>query len=87
MRLRIHREPPTPIKFEYTNWRGDWHIYVVEPESIEFGPYDASGKHSREDDVQWVLHGELITRDGDTRPDMGVRRRTFILSEIKPVTA
>jgi hypothetical protein len=69
------------IKFRYTNWRGVEHIYVIQPESIEFGPYDNDGR--KEGGLKhWVLHGNVVTRDGDPRPEMNPRRRTFLLVDI-----
>jgi hypothetical protein len=74
------------IEFSYTNWRGREHVYVVEPEGVALGSYDASGQRERsaDDTLDFVLHGMVVTRadaDGnnvDTRPDMGSnRRRTF----------
>lgn len=75
---------PPLIRFLYTNWNGEHHEYVIEPESIEFAPYDKGGSRAglRGSQAVWVLHGDLVTRDGDTRADMDTRRRTFIMSEI-----
>jgi hypothetical protein len=71
---------PSLVKFRYQNWHGDTHWYVVKPESIEFGvPGDPHSGNERE----WLFHGETVTRDGDTRPDMGARRRTFLLYGIE----
>lgn len=71
---------PKLVRFVYINWRDEQHTYVVKPESIEFGPHDQHGSGARaEEDYNWVFHGEVVTRDGDTRPGMGTRRRTFLL--------
>lgn len=70
------REPePMLVKFVYINWHDHQHTYVILPESIEFGhPGDATGP----DEQEWMFHGELVTRDGDPRPQMGpTRRRSF----------
>lgn len=75
------------LEFDYNNWRGDDHSYVIKVESIEFGPYDKGGGTPRpRDQWSWVVHGDVITRDGEERSDMGpTRRRTFLLSDIKNV--
>lgn len=76
------------VKFNYTNWRGDEHEYEIIVEAVEFGPYDKGGfDDSRDrDDWMWVMHGHVVTRDGDERKDMGpTRRRTFIMSGMKLV--
>lgn len=70
------------VSFDYVNWRGDEHRYQVVVESIELGPYDESGMH-RAADTNWVMHGSVLTRDQDPRPDMGpTRRRTFLLNNV-----
>lgn len=69
------------IKFKYTNWKGDDHEYVIQVESVEYGHYDGSGINA--DVRNWVLHGDVITRDGDSRDDMGTRRRTFLIEKIR----
>jgi len=67
---------PKLVQFIYTNWKGDTYNYVVKPESIEYAvPGDPHSGNKKE----WLFHGEVVTRDGDTRPDMGTRRRTFKL--------
>ena len=86
-RIVTRASRPKLVRFTYCNWRGDVHEYVVKPESIELGPYDGGGYHSNDregepSDQHWVFHGEVVTRDGDTRPDMGTRRRTFLLGSI-----
>lgn len=74
------------LRFRYRNWRGFDHLYVIDPDRIECGPYDASGKHDERvgDELAWVLHGWVVTRDGDPRPEMGpTRRRTFLLGQVR----
>lgn len=77
------------IQFEYENWRGEQHEYVIEPESVVLGLYDAGGSHrdspNREDNLQLVLHGMIVTRDGDTRPHLGSRRRTFLIRKMRAI--
>lgn len=75
---------PANLKFTYVNWREEEHVYVVIPEKLELGPYHPHGIDSRpEATYVWALHGNVVTRDGDTRPTMGTRRRTFILEGIR----
>lgn len=73
----------TPIKFTYVNWRGDEHEYVIKLESLEYGHYGEHGSTGSVGEMNWVLHGHVVTRDGDPRPDMGTRRRTFLLNKIQ----
>lgn len=89
MRLDIdqadhQRHPPARIKFKYVNWRGGDHEYIIDCESVEFGPYDNGGKNNGPS--LWVLHGRLVTRDGDPRKDLyTTRRRTFIMNDMRDV--
>jgi hypothetical protein len=80
------RQPPARIKFRYVNWRNELHEYVVDCESVEFGPYDNGGKHDRQNpnDCRWVLHAEVVTRDKIKRLN-ATSRRTFVMSEMKEV--
>jgi hypothetical protein len=72
------------IEFEYTNWKGRRHTYVVVPEAVAYGPYTGMGYDQREGaECQWVLHGDVVTRDGDSRPEMDTRRRTFVLEAVQ----
>jgi hypothetical protein len=75
----------TRVEFDYTNWHQEDHHYVVDCESIEFGPYHAGGlDQSPGAKAVWVLNGNVVTRDGDRRDGMGpTRRRTFILNDIR----
>jgi hypothetical protein len=71
---------PKLVQFIYTNWKGQTYNYVVKPESIEFAPYDTATHRQIEGaEPRWLFHGEVVTRDGDTRPNMGTRRRSFLL--------
>lgn len=71
------------LRFRYKNWKGNDHEYVIDPEKIEYGRYSAQGA-AIDDETNWVLHGFVVTRDGDLRPDMGpTRRRTFLLCQIR----
>jgi len=75
---------PRHLKFRYVNWRGDDHEYVIEVEAVAFGKYDSAGAGPTVHTGNWVIHGAVLTRDGDTRPDLGNnRRRTFLISKIR----
>lgn len=66
------------LAFDYTNWRGDDHYYIVEPESI------GVGQHIAEDEGKVVLNAFIVARDGDIRKEMGkVRRRTFVVEKLR----
>lgn len=66
------------VTFDYVNWRGDSHTYVIDPEGFEFAAYNGANTD------RWYLHGQVVTRDGDPREDMGpTRRRSFEIDGIK----
>lgn len=68
------------VKFEYRNWKGETHQYVVRPESLAFGPYTGSGKAPAASAPHvWVLHAQVVTRDEEQRPG----KRTFLISGIR----
>jgi hypothetical protein len=69
---------PSTLAFDYTNWCGDRYRYVVD-----FKAGHAPGPTRYEGDP--ALAGQLITRDGDTRPDMLTRRRTFVIDRMENV--
>lgn len=68
------------LRFTYTNWKGEKHVYVVEPYSFQWTTVmvkvavEASEFH-------WVINAKCLTRDGEVRKV----RRTFILSQMKDV--
>lgn len=68
------------LSFDYVNWRGRNHRYVIEPERIEFAfvPFSTNIE-------TWVLHGMVVTRDDDPRPGMSNRRRTFLMSGLRNI--
>lgn len=70
-------ENPETVEFDYTNHRGEPHHYVVAPECTQW----TSGG--------WFLDGQVVTRDGDPRKDMGpTRRRSFEvdgITNLRPV--
>ncbi len=78
----IYRAPRW--RFRYTNWRGTEHEYVIDVEGVEaprdFGTY--TGEKATGDRV-WVVHGDVVTRDGDPRKSVVTRRRTFKLDELR----
>ena len=66
------------MRFEYTNWRGEDHEYVVRPESLDCVNY----MHGKDKELMvWVMHAWVITRDKESRPG----RRTFILNGLRNV--
>lgn len=69
--------PETLWEFEYRNWRGELHTYLIQPElEMEFCEIGTSGRWA------WVLHGIVIQRDGKPRSD-GQPRRSFEFVIIK----
>lgn len=67
------------LKFRYVNHNGEDHEYVIVPETkLTFD------RHGEEDEA-WHLSGRLITRDGDPRPNIGNRRRSFILTKMRDI--
>lgn len=81
----IQAAPLEVTRFTYTNWRGVNHVYEVDVESFQFGPFTKDGTDSSApvESHRWVMHGYVVTRDGDDRPEMGDnRRRTFLLDGI-----
>lgn len=79
MSIQLKVSPTPLLKFQYVNWRGERHIYLVSPESIAFGPYTEMGRNA-DAEKQWVLHATMVERDGEART---VGRRTFLLSKIE----
>src|SRR3954447_13974728 len=76
---------PGYLKFKYTNWRGDDHEYILEPEPESLAAHD----YPLEDgnyEFHWNLSGEVITRDGDPRDEMGdTRRRSFVIASMREI--
>lgn len=74
------------LEFGYVNWRDEFHQYVVDVESFEFGEYGPQGKTGRDVEPRWVMNAHVVTRDGDSREDMGpTRRRTFLMEKMTDV--
>ena len=80
--LEVRVAPGNVVFFRYKNWRNENHDYVISVEEFALGPYDEGGTHGNPNDLQWVMHGNVVTRDGDARDKMGTRRRTFLLNKI-----
>lgn len=75
------------LKFIYVNWSGEEHEYVIEPESLEYKDihyiHPKTGEYHGE---HHVIHGMVVTRDGDPRPEMGDnRRRSFIVAKMQVI--
>lgn len=69
---------PGKVEFDYVNWRGQDHHYVIVTESFVFGMYGEGVI------PEWHLNGNVVTRDGDIRPEMGpTRRRSFLLHKMR----
>lgn len=64
------------LQFEYTNWRGEEHLYVIDPEERLqfFAPIDATVE-------TWFLSGTVQMMDGHDRE--GHPRRSFELAKIR----
>jgi hypothetical protein len=60
------------LKFDYNNWKGEDHTYLIEPIVHDFTFMDG----------YWMLSGNMVERDGEQR-DVG--RRTFRLAQMKNV--
>lgn len=73
------------VRFAYTNWRGEDHIYEVDVESFQFGPYHKGGfiPNAPEAAHVWVMHGHVVKRDDMIRVNPGGTRRTFVLTGIR----
>lgn len=74
---------PYIIVFTYKNWRHEHHAYIVRVESIEFGYYHGD-KDGANEGPNWLLHGDVISRDGKPhrqweRRDREFPRRSFLL--------
>jgi hypothetical protein len=79
--FRGNESDPLLARFRYLNWKGERFLYLVLPESIELAMYNPYGADASPK-PRWCLNADLVERDGDRRPGMGTRRRTFILKNI-----
>lgn len=68
------------LRFNYTNWRGEDHEYLVEPETIQFMT-SVPAREDADDEPHWVLNAGVIARDGKSREG----RRSFILAHLREV--
>lgn len=69
------------LRFRYTNWRGAAHTYAIVPEGTSYEKLATTG------DSRWMLHGHVITRDGDPRQEMGSnRRRSFAIAGMTEIS-
>jgi hypothetical protein len=87
-RLGVPPVGSTVLKFQYKNWKGVEHEYVVDF-ARGWKPGWAISKRDSDShpcEPHLVMSGEVIERDGDSRPEMGDnRRRTFIASEMRNI--
>lgn len=76
----------TALQFKYVNWRDHLHEYVIQPESVTWSTVGNPVEGARGERDAWMLHGWVITRDGDPRPEMDPsRRRSFELAKLQEV--
>jgi hypothetical protein len=78
------------LKFRYVNWRGDDHEYVIIPShrGVKSPPgFHASPTSMSHDTNHLMLSGDVVTRDGDPRPDMDAtgRRRSFVIVNMREI--
>lgn len=73
------------VRFQYLNWRGIDHEYLIVVEGFEI-----VRKHPHYPDAaseappRVVMHGHVVMRDGDPRRNMGhTRRRTFVVTGLR----
>lgn len=80
--------PSSIVRFTYTNHKSCDHVYEIDVESFQYGPFVKDGIDRSENPVSaWVMHGHVVTRDGDARPEMGGnRRRTFLLDGVRDLS-
>ena len=82
------------LRFKYVNWRDEDHEYVIEIPSpsdqvaqprVQWGLHPRAGEQVTHD-AYWMVSGQVVTRDGDPRPDMGpTRRRSFELVRMRDI--
>jgi hypothetical protein len=80
--------PPVHVRFAYLNWQRRRHEYIIKVESVEWTDrYQVLAGTGTGGEFKWVLHGTVVTRDGDPRRELdghpGNRRRTFLLDTIE----
>lgn len=85
-RIDLHRSARLTFRYHHD---GTLHEYCVVAQELDFGFYGEAGQKIAEAaagllEASWVLHAEVVTRDGDPRPDMlPTRRRTFLLDGMR----
>lgn len=72
------------IEFTYKNWHDTTHEYVIDVECFEWMGMEGHQPNSMAPETM-VLHGSLITRDGDEREGMLTRRRSFRVDSLMEV--
>lgn len=75
------RKTKNKLQFRYTNWRGEEHLYLVEPQAISFV------KAASDDGPAWYLHALCLQRDGESRRGHADQfpRRSFKLKDLESV--
>jgi hypothetical protein len=66
------------LRFNYKNWRGEEHEYLIDPE-----PHSLGLRWEGDHEGSWVISGRCLLRDGEQRPDWP--RRTFKVVDMKDV--
>jgi hypothetical protein len=72
--LEINIPKPKLLRFTYTNWHGEEHVYEILPEGTVVWEW----VHYLESH-HWTLSGQVMMRDKDSVQ----HRRTFLLTEIR----
>lgn len=77
-------EPDKNLRFDYINWRGELHTYVIKPLRLNWGKCKCH--RSNPDLESWNITGVVVTRDGDARAGLGTepgnRTRTFAVTRM-----
>jgi hypothetical protein len=79
---RIQAASLQVVRFRYVNWRNEDHLYEVDVESFQFGPYAKGGFDPGAPHV-WVMNAHVVKRDDTIRVNPGGTRRTFLVSDIR----
>jgi hypothetical protein len=82
---------PKLLKFDYKNWKGEEHTYVIALDMrdafrMQFMKPGVLGREVSAEEMTWHVSGNVVTRDGDPRTEMGpTRRRSFILTKMRNI--